>query len=393
MRDTPSCRACCVAAVITCAVLPAANGCRSRAQQDLYQQKLIKEVRILEDKLYEADYQNRVLADKLKRARIEAREVPIHSAKPARRPDDGLKHFPEPTPDSGTAPMDEDDPDEIGLGDLLPPVFDEGEPIEPDVINGSDPAKPKPATDGLPVPLTDPIAPTGTDRFPAPSFPEPKGPTSPSEAPIQEGVTPLPDHADSLLEPAPGGPVPPGKKDTELPPVLPGDNLPPLNGDSDDIKPPGQIQLPDSAKANDRIPEALRVHPTLSGANRVDGKIEDMLVVVNVVNNLGKTIDLEDFLVDGELSVVILDPEREPSEARLGRWNFDRELVLELVRQQPSSGFHVSLPWTGDEPRGKEVIIHVRLRAEDDEMRCEAKLNLEKQPGVAGWMPRVESLR
>ena len=29
-----------------------------------------------------------------------------------------------------------------------------------------------------------------------------------------------------------------------------------------------------------------------------------------------------------------------------------------------------------DEPLGNEVIVHIRLRAEGDEMRCEAKLNL-----------------
>jgi hypothetical protein len=213
--------------------------------------------------------------------------------------------------------------------------------------------------------------------------------------PNQDGDTqsPGPNQGNSLLEPAPGGPVPPGRKDTELPPVLPGEQLPPENGGPDEIKPPGQIELPDSVKANDRVPESLRVHPTLSGVNRVDGKIQDMLVVVNVVNHLGKTIDLKDFLVDGELSVVILDPEREPAEARLGRWNFDRDQVVELIRKQPVSGFHIPITWTGDEPTGKEVIVHVRLRAEDNEMRCETKLGIEKQRGVAGWMPRVESLR
>ena len=413
VSDIPSCRIRFASVVSLCAVLLSANGCRSRAQQDLYQQKMIREVRVLEDQLYEADYQNRILADKLKRARIEASQVPIHSAKPARRPNfDSPSRLLEPTSDAHTN-TGEAQNDEIGLSDLLPPMFDEGDPVQPDAIDRPEfPSVPIQPLDGEPVPLTDPVAPNRTGGLAVPDFPELKDPlpqskdpspqtettpkpSRPLKMPNQDGDTqsPGPNQGNSLLEPAPGGPVPPGRKDTELPPVLPGEQLPPENGGPDEIKPPGQIELPDSVKANDRVPESLRFHPTLSGVNRVDGKIQDMLVVVNVVNHLGKTIDLKDFLVDGELSVVILDPEREPAEARLGRWNFDRDQVVELIRKQPVSGFHIPITWTGDEPTGKEVIVHVRLRAEDNEMRCETKLGIEKQRGVAGWMPRVESLR
>ena len=379
---------------------------------------MIREVRILEDKLYEADYKNRVLAEKLKRARIEASEVPIHSAKPARRPDimRNVRPQEEPSfetkPNSNPAGTNDSEPtvpaedDEVGLSDLLPPTFDEGERVDPDTLdidNSTRPADPKKPLNFDRVPLTDPPASSPPNVLPAPAFPDSTSPKdlppfslSPSPGSTKNDGSTTPSELNTgtpLLDPAPGGPVPPGKEDTELPPVLPGEKLPPQFGSPDENKPPGQIKLPDSIKSNERVPDALQIHPTLSGASRMDGKIQDMLLVVNVVNDLGKTIRLDDFLVDGEMSVVVLDPQREPSMARLGRWNFDREQVLSFVKASPVSGFHIPLDWTMDEPLGSEVIVHVRLRAEDDEMRCEATLNLDKQRGVAGWLPRPESFR
>jgi hypothetical protein len=430
LSDLPPFRIRFLALTILGVMLAAANGCRSRAQQDLYQQKMIREVRILEDKLYEADYKNRVLAEKLKRARIEASEVPIHSAKPARRPDipqqgttnnaPAFAPTPDPNANRSSARNSEFDSknenEEIGLSDLLPPTFDEGEPVAPGEMNINQPRStpepnsplPSATSDGEPVPLTDPPATAPSKELPRPTVPGFNPPTPETETP-GEANTPLPTltlpppdgtkkpseskPGTQLLDPAPGGPVPPGKEDTELPPVLPGEKLPPQFGAPDDNNPPGQIQLPDSVKSNNRLPDSLKIHPTLSGANRIDAKIQDMLVVVNVVNDLGKTISLNDFMVDGEMSIVVLDPQREPSLARLGRWNFDSKEVRAFVKETPVSGFHIPLDWTMDEPLGSEVIVHVRLRAEDDEMRCEAKLNLDKQRGVAGWLPRAESFR
>ncbi|MCA9138772.1 MAG: hypothetical protein KDB00_18500, partial [Planctomycetales bacterium] len=44
-------------------------GCRGRAHEDLYRAKMANEIRVLEDQLYDADYQNRVLRDELDRIR------------------------------------------------------------------------------------------------------------------------------------------------------------------------------------------------------------------------------------------------------------------------------------------------------------------------------------
>ncbi len=430
LSDRPPVRLRLIALIILGVLLPTAHGCRSRAQQDLYQQKMIREVRILEDKLYEADYKNRILAEKLKRARIEASEVPIHSAKPARRPDTLRPEVnpreadfgPTPDPDSNRSDnrsenLTEED-EEIGLSDLLPPTFDEGEPVAPSALGNNEPNTPIESEEPYqrdPVPLTDPPVNPTPNVLPTPSFPDvnstrpetelkkaapatrpPAFMLPPSAGNALNGDVdkpPTPKAGTRLLDPAPGGPEPPGKEDTELPPVFPGEQLPPQLGSPHENIPPGQIQLPDSVKSNETVPDSLKIHPTLSGANRIGEKIHDMLLVVNVVNDLGKTISLDEFLVDGEMSVVVLDPKRDSSLARLGRWNFDREQVLRFVKDSPVSGFHIPLDWTMDEPLGSEVIVHVRLRAEGDEMLCEAKLNVDKQRGVAGWLPRAESFR
>lgn len=340
---------------------------------------------MLEDQLYEADYHNRVLRDKLKQARIEASEVQVHSATPAqgkssRDSDSGSSRPPmEPSPDPRSDQSDSPDAvDEMNLDELIPPTFDEGDPIDPkalrdidDVEGGTSESTPSKSSDGSA----------------APSF---TPPTLPGDEPATSGKG-----ASGGLEPAPGGPVPPSKNDTEIPPVLPGEQLPPGDNDggADDIKPPGQILLPDSVNANDRIPDTLRIHPGLSGGHRVDGEVEGMTIVVNVVNHLGKTINLKDFLVSGELSVVILDPKREPTEARIGRWNYQPEEVSELIRDEPISGFHIPIDWQDFQPEGDEVIVHVRLRAEEDEMRCEGMVSVEKQPAIAEWTPRGEPIR
>jgi hypothetical protein len=198
---------------------------------------------------------------------------------------------------------------------------------------------------------------------------------------------------DELL-PAPGGPEPPGKRDTEIPPIVPGDPLPPPAPDEKDAQPPGKIDLPDSVSTTETgQPETLRIHPALSGGQKVDGHIDGMLIVVNVVDKLGKTVDLDTFEVDADLSIVILDPQREPSEARIGRWDFSSEQVAELVRSEPISGLHVPIQWQDSEPLGKEVIVHIRLRGEDDEMRCEQRLKVERQTAIAEWTPRGEALK
>lgn len=345
-----------MAVMLVAALLPCL-GCSNRAHSDLYQQRMASEIRVLEDQLYDADYQNQVLADKVQQLERSKKDCDPEATNygppaptethPAPQP-----YVPEPVPGQ----MIYDDAG-IGAGletELELPSFDEGTPVAPDEIE---------SPPGVPIPLRDPKTdlPTG-------------------------------DEATDRLLPAPGGPEPPSMKDTIVPQVEEGPILPPPSKEEGESNPPNQIILPDSVQAAAGTPTGLRLHPGLSGGSPTDGEVDEITIVVSVVDDLNKAVDLEKFDVDAEMSVVILDPEREGDEARIGRWDFTAEEVKSMIQSSPVSGFHVPIRWD-KHPLAEEVIAHVRLRAEDDEMRCHDRLKITKKAIIADWTPRGESLR
>jgi hypothetical protein len=173
-----------------------------------------------------------------------------------------------------------------------------------------------------------------------------------------------------------------------LPEVFPGELLPP-SGDDDADAPRGQIRLPDSIEAS-TVPHGLRIHRGLSGGHQFDedDQIDGIYLVINAVDHLGKTVDLNAFEIDAELTVVVLDPTLEADVARIGRWEFTADEVQGLVRDQPTSGLHVPLRWQEVRPASDEVIVHVRLRADEDEMRCKEQLSVGAAAAMAKWTPR-----
>jgi hypothetical protein len=343
-----------VAALIALWALVATSGCSNRAHTDLYQQRMASEIRVLEDQLYDADYQNRVLQDKLQQVERKAA-----NCEPAPKPTVNPTPV-HPSPQAGTdsyAPTIAPTPVIPDMGDGLEselglPIFDEGVPVSADELAG---------------PPIDPV-------------------------PLDDADTPNNDNTTERRLPAPGGPEPPSKADTTDPQVDEGMVLPPPKEGEIESDSPNQIVLPDSVQAAAGVPAGLRLNEALSGGTRVDGQLPGMTIVVNVVDKIGKVVDLEDFDVAAELSIVILDPEKEGDEARIGRWDFSSEEVAAMVESTPISGFHVPVSWD-QQPSGEDVVVHVRLRAEDDEMRCDATLKAEKKAIIADWTPRGETLR
>ena len=311
--------------VSSCALLSLLTGCRSSAENDLYRQKMASEIRVLEDQLYDADYQNRVLQDKVEQLRLKAieGESSVRTQSPA---------APQPPADSGPSNSSEADTFE-------PPWIEEGEPADPSDLPGAAAAGSQPSDNDL-VP--------------------------------------------------PSAPEPPGKEDIELPEVFPGELLPPAS-DDDDASPPGQIPLPSNIQAaTPTVPDSLRIHRGLSGGHQFDedDQIDGLYLVINAVDKLGKTVDIGDYEIDAELTVVVLDPTLEADVARIGRWEFTAGEVQELIRDDPTSGLHLALRWQDIRPATDEVIVHVRLRADEDEMRCNEKLTVGAAAAMAKWMPR-----
>jgi hypothetical protein len=328
--------------VCCCALVTGSAGCRSRAHNDLYRQRMASEIRVLEDQLYDADYHNQVLQDKVQRLRQQA----IESESKVRKQPSPARAAPDDNSLRGSASDNASEPEDT----FEPPWIEEGE-------------------------LTDP------SDLPGAVLPE--GPGSRQSEPADADPS-----AAELMPPS--VPEPPGKEDIELPEVFPGELVPP-GSEEDAESPPGQIPLPESIQAKTApIPQAIRIHRGLSGGHQFDedDQIDGMYFVINAIDKLGKTVDLSAYDIDADMTVVALDPTLEADVARIGRWEFTAAQVRDLIRNDPTSGLHVPLRWQDAAPASDEVIVHVRLRADEDEMRCDAKLTVAAAAAMAKWTPR-----
>jgi hypothetical protein len=381
-----------------------ATGCNSRAHSEVYQQRMASEIRVLEDQLYDADYQNRVLRDRLQKYndQVKSSRIPTpdevgispHSHRHLPVPSADLidpspmaidPGVPVPTPDPSTDGLGDDswdtgtpridaldagleneapksdsvDSDSFDIDEFDPSMFDAGEPVDPEQI-----------------PLPEPDSDNFKSKLEAPKpLADPK--KKPARKPEFERLPP------------PAGISPPGKNDTKIDPIIPGEILPPA-GDSGDENPPGQILLPNSTQTPTGVPEELRIHPMLSVGHRDGQKLDGATVVVTALDRLGRSLDLNDFEVDAELSVVVLDPDREPDQARLGRWDFSRKEVAAMISADKNGGLEIPVRWKETTPTSDKVIVHIRLRGDDQEMRTQSKLDLRPRTAASTWTPRSE---
>ncbi len=474
---------CCVA------VLLSVTGCRGRAQEDFYRQSLQREVRQLEDQLYEADYENRVLIDELRSERVTSpasEEMgPSRSGRaadpsdfdpsyvPAESPDFGLddalgsqrdssgseaksnrppsssretsgredsrretipagpkasdaKQSPKPVPDADRSDSEDDElPDIDSLiepGQLVDPgdLVDPETLIDPGTLESPSPkANPSPKPNPSPKAEDEPAGKSGKDNEPSP---------------------------DVQLLPPPGGPVPPGTPDLELEPIDPGIPMPPgsLDGQPDDD--PSKIELPGVSMLGglgpvagstpkielqpvkiriDAITSKVRMNADEKAKLRSsDGEQKDAEKAVVVVTKgvdltiraddqyghpiavLGRTHDPIDPLRspdaavprplptnDARLTIIALDPTKAGEDAQLGRWDFDTEKLRQLETTSlanHASGYAITVPirWRDRIPAGEAVVFFARFEAGKRDLRCESEIALNRQPSVAGWLPR-----
>lgn len=405
-----------LALALVAAPLLTGVGCTGRAQRDLYAAKLNSEVRVLEDQLYAADYENRVLRDQLERYRREVAESKIATPefiRPHDHPDALHSHHRRSVPapivdhstdlpliDLGHGLETETTPIERIIESIPAPKGEESKPFDPDSFDPDsfvDPGVPEgQVSDGnvpdgaatLQTPLPTPDPKSNGDAFDLPARPKVSLPgfdtlPAPKTAP---------ENAPGRL-PAPGGPVPPGKRDLKVPPLIPGDILPP-DPSGGDGKPPGRIVLPDSIQARSVAPDRLEVHKTLSVGHYTDGKFDGAVIVVTAVDGDGRPMDMDQFDIDARMSMVVLDPTRPSSEALVGRWDFTREQVETMIRLRPVPGIHVPIEWQDEVPDSEQIIVHVRLEGEDDaQMNAHGELKLSNVKPITDWTPRAGNLR
>lgn len=337
-------------AVTLAIILLGLCGCRGKAYRDVYQQKMVGELRNLEDQLYEADYQNRVLIDELARSRSQVvvpeakRSRPVVESQPrsqSRRD----------APQRDTAPA-ADDPS-------LTPV-----PL--------DPARPQPRLPARPIP----------GQTPAELTPPP---ISRPQINRDENFVP------------PMVPIPPGP-DLGFPDVDLGEPVPPSGIQAVPELPPGRIELPDSTRRNVRVepavPVAIRVNPSLSGGYRFDDANEKtgMHLAIEAIDEAGNLVRLEEFDVAGQLTVMFSDPSRSADDASLGQWDYDAEELRQMIRSGPSSAIHVYVAWQEKLPAGKQVIAHVKLSSDETQMQSQAELKTAEVE-LALWNPRGTQMK
>ncbi len=201
---------------------------------------------------------------------------------------------------------------------------------------------------------------------------------------------PIPDPVDPPLVP-----IPPGTEELDFPDVDLGEPLPP----GDPAAPPGQIQLPDSVRKLYREepaePTSVRINPGLSGGHRFDDAEEKtgMYLAVEVVDEAGKLVSLDNLDRYGELNVAIVDPQREPADAQLGQWNFAGSELRALVRSGtsgpvPGDRIDVHVAWNEKLPLGTNVVAHVRLTVDETQLQAQAELPTADAV-MARWNPRA----
>lgn len=302
------------------------GGCRSRGQEDLYRQTLQREVRVLEDQLYEADYENRVLIDKLRRERAHEsgrdsgrRPSQRHAAQSPAGDSDAMESVPPTGTNLGLGQGFDDAPIDDAFrsrGDSNSPLNDPTPLTEsipagdaskdsqarqrntPKKDSGSKLPIPKPRPDPNADDLLDidalidpgtlvepgtriePAQSSGPDEVVDPSdLVDPRSLMDPSQFQgIPESIAPGPRRMmiPELLPP-PGGPTPPGTNDLQINPIEPGIPAPPNAPNGRPDGPPGKIDFPFSttmlgglgqvAGAAPKIeltPKKIRIDATLS---------------------------------------------------------------------------------------------------------------------------------
>lgn len=339
-------------AIVLLTVVCGIAGCRSRAYQQVYTEKMAGEIRQLEDKLYAAEYEKEVLQQQLERKhqRIERlteedRVAPANPSQPGRS-------------NLNAASQDRDDAN-VGSGrrsnDSLPPAV----PL-PDRRDSFD----DPLGDDLEIDLGDPM--DGDASMQPPSL--------------------------DLGTPPPISPVPPRESDLIPPSIDIGEPQPPGSNNGTQPKPPGQIQIPGEVRqlfpGAPSVATAVEVHPGLSGVHHQnnDADVDGIYLVVSIKDASGTP-----FEADKPISIVMLDPARDGEDARLGRWDLSVQDVREKFKSNPLDSYHIPLPWSSKKPLGTDVAIFVRVFVDENtKLETNAMLPLvESREANNEWLPNA----
>jgi hypothetical protein len=300
----------------------------------MYVNEMAAEIRVLEDQLYRADYDNRMLREKL--ARLEE-GTPLGKSDSVLSPSAAPKARPKsPPPGSSGSPTSPNQ---------TPKRTDSGQPKS--TVPGT--TSPKPGKSG-----------NGTQELEPPS--------------IRLGT---PKEADDPKDVVPGDLVPPALNFGT--PEAPKSILPPSDT-NDKIKLPGSAQRLLDEPAGPI--EEIRLDPAMTKTFLENG--ESGLTVVFIAMDA----DGRPAAPDCDVDISLVDPSLVPEKARLGRWT----VPADEVKKSTSADKVVRLKvyWEKEGPASHQAQVHVRLLREDGKMTATNQIvSLGGNGTSADWSPRT----
>jgi hypothetical protein len=356
--------------LITFAVLVVA-GCRTRPEQRAVMDSYTEELRRYEGIIYDLEYDNEILSQENERLKQRLAEPNAR-----RRGDvDTVPDLRPPRVSSPPSSRSDSGPSSIPDGiDLSPPVIEaDPTPDLPPALSPSTTKKPE-----APAILPEQDSP---DSEPMPEAePAPEEMESPDEGAEKEST--------SIL-------VPPKRPPNGNPGIVP----PKLQQPSEALPAPVSPTPANKSSAPELLPEpedkkvsALYIDPHHTRGLDLDRQSGDdgLRVVIEPRNSTGQFVP-----TTGKVSVVVLDPSRPGEAARLGRWEFDADVVRYQLRLSGKRNIPLELPWTGPKPQSSKVTMFVRLETESGE-QVEASRDVNVLlPGQISsrWTPRPAQRR
>ncbi len=118
-----------------------------------------------------------------------------------------------------------------------------------------------------------------------------------------------------------------------------------------------------SRRVTDRVPQRIVLNKQLTGGFNHHGRGGDqgVLVVFEPRNKAGQMLD-----VAGDISIAVLDTQKQGPQARIARWDFTPEEAQQFFGKTAlGRGYHIELPWPGEPPTNRKLQLFVRFVTAD----------------------------
>jgi len=344
-------------AILAFAALAVA-GCRTRPEQRAVMDSYQEELRRYEGIIYDLEYDNEILC--LENDRLKSRLARLEVAAPD-RVDEGPRIF---TPRRDTRPSPRGDSPRSSTTDdmdLSPPV------IERD-----------PTPDRPPSTINKPVSPEADPSAPAEPTPGPVlNEDSPDEPPsVPESII-VPKSIVPKSSPKPS--KPPSPTEALPAPIQP--------------RPSTKVRTPELLPAtDDKKVSQLYIDPRHTRGVDVDqqGGDDALHVVIEPRNAHGEFIPEV-----GNVSVVLLDPARQGEAARVGRWDFNADMVRYQLTLSGKRNIPLQLPWSDQKPQNSRLQMFVRMEiADGQKVEASREVNILLPGQISSrWTPRPPQRR